>query len=153
MPDWRPIGDNHVWETHQRRRHATSETDMPDWRPIGDLDMLHRRLRCLIGYPSQTHRTPTCPITNWHSHRRLTCLRSLIGMWAHIYLNIYSYFYILFAYLWIHENFIFIEGPLETYHRPIGDRHAWSATHQRHRHASSETHLKPTCTNILFHYI
>ena len=67
----------------------------------------------------------------------------------------------------VHKNIIIIEDPLETnmpYRRPIADL---SETHRRPiadpsqtdmpdlraRYASLETHLKPTCPNILFQYI
>ena len=48
----------------------------------------------------------------------------------------------------VHENIIIIGDPTETDisdRRPIGDRHAVLKNHRRPRHASSETHLKPTC--------
>ena len=99
-----PIGDRHACsETHRRPRHASSETNMPYQRPtklIGDLsetDMLHWRPTCQIGDPSETHmphQRPTClwrPIENQHA-----C--GIQSEFKHILK--YTYFYILFAYLY-----------------------------------------------------
>ena len=72
----------------------------------------------------------------------------------------------------VHENIIIMKtigDPLEThmpdqnpigdrnawsepYQRPIGDRHTRLETHWRHQHASSETHLKPTCPNTYINF-
>ena len=38
-----------------------------------------------------------------------------------------------------------IGNPLETYQRPIRDRHAWSENHRRPIKDLSETHRRPTC--------
>ena len=48
----------------------------------------------------------------------------------------------------VHENISIIGDLSETHRRPIGDSHAWSETHQRPQHASSETYMpdwRPTC--------
>ena len=85
------------------------ETNMPDWVPIRDLEMLHRRPICLIREPLETymsHRWTKCPINDRHpygdpseTHMPAESDRNLI----HIYIFKYTYFYILFAYLYILE--------------------------------------------------
>ena len=85
---WRPFGDLHArLETHrrpigdpQRPRHAMSETDMSDRRPNGDQNA-----------PSETD----MPV---ETDRRPTSLRSPIRIQTHLFK--YSYFYIIFAYLY-----------------------------------------------------
>ena len=117
----RPIRDQHTWSvTHQRPRHASSETDMPDrrpqhassetnmpdQRPIRDLNILHQRLTCLIGDPSKFS---ICYIEDLDMlQRRPTCL---------------------------------IRDPSEISTFFIRDQHAWSETHQRTRYATSKTNM------------
>ena len=72
--------------------------------------------------------------------------KNLICIYIKKFKNISRYFR-------IHENIIIIGDPSKTEmpdRRPIGDL---SETHRRPWHASSETRLKPTYPNILFHYI
>ena len=93
----RSIGD--LSETnimHDRRNIGdSSETDMPDWRPIGDLDMLHQRPTC----PFRDRHTPLETNMPVDTHRRPICWRfQLEFKLIYIYLNKFTYFYILLAY-------------------------------------------------------
>ena len=114
---------NDMPDWRPQRRHASLETDMPIRRPIGDVDMLHQRPTCLIGDTLKFNLHNWRPIRDNMPHRRP------IGD-----LNM----------LHPRQKYL-IADPLETLECFIWDGHAWSETQWRPRHASLETHLKPTC--------